>query len=197
MHTTVQLTQGTPKQPLLRRFWQANGGIAVVEFALVLPVLMTLFYGTVEVTRYILITQKVEKLAHSVADMTAQEQTASKSTLDQVMAAASDIMDPFDMTNNGTIFISAMYLAPSTTVPKVIWRYQGGGTFTAASQTGTVGGTAVVPAGFTFDDRENLVSAEVYYQFSPLISSQFFGTTTVYRSAFYKPRLGALLTPPA
>jgi Flp pilus assembly protein TadG len=180
---------------LLQRFIRAEGGIAVVEFAIVLPVLMTLFYGTVEITRYILITQKVEKLAHSVADMTAQEQVASKVALDQVMAAASDIMEPFDMTN-GTIFITAMYLAPGTTTPKVTWRYQGGGAYSATSQMGTVGGTATVPAGFTFDDRENLIAAEVYYQFSPLISSQFFGTTTVYRSAYYKPRLGALLTPP-
>ena len=186
-----------PKHSLLRRFWCSEAGIAVVEFGLVLPVLMTLFYGTVEVTRYILITQKVEKLAHSVSDMTAQEQLATKSMLDQVMAASGDIMEPFSMGGtNGTIFITAMYLTPNTTVPKVVWRYQGGGTYAATSQLGTVGGTATVP-GFTFDDRENLIAAEVYYQFSPLISSQFFGTTTVYRTAYYKPRLGALLTPPA
>jgi Flp pilus assembly protein TadG len=196
MHHALQPARAhAPKQSLLRRFWCNELGIAVVEFGLVLPVLMTLFYGTVEVTRYILITQKVEKLAHSVADMTAQEQVATQSMLNQVMAAASNIMDPFTMTNNGTIFITAMYRAPSTTTPLVMWSYQGGGTFVAASKLGTVGSTATVP-GFTFDDRENLIAAEVYYQFSPLISSQFFGTTTVYRTAYYKPRLGALLTPP-
>ena len=184
-------------QRLLKRFWRADGGIAVVEFGLVLPVLMTLFYGTVEVTRYVLITQKVEKYAHAVADMTAQEQVATKSMLDQVLAAGSDVMDPFTMGGtNGTVYITAMYLAPGTTTPLVVWRYQGSGTFAASSQLGTVGGTATVP-GFTFDDRENLIAAEVYYQFSPLISNQFFGTTTVYRTAYYKPRLGALLTPPA
>jgi Flp pilus assembly protein TadG len=181
---------------MMRRFARSEGGIAVVEFGLVLPVLMILFYGTVEVTRYILITQKVEKLAHAVADMTAQEQTATKTMLDQVMAAAGDILDPFTMSNgSGTIYITSMYLAPGTTIPKVMWRYQGGGTYAATSLLGTVGGTATVP-GFTFDDRENLVAAEVYYQFSPLLTSQFFGTTTVYRTAYYKPRLGALLTAP-
>ena len=197
MRHEVQSTRAhAPQQNLLRRFWCAEAGIAVVEFGLVLPVLMTLFYGTVEVTRYILITQKVEKLAHAVADMTAQEQTATIVALNQVMAAGSDIMLPFSMANNsGTIFITAMYLAPNTTIPLVMWRYQGGGTLTATSKLGTVGGAATVP-GFTFDDRENLIAAEVYYKFSPLISSQFFGTTTVYRTAYYKPRLGALLTAP-
>ena len=55
---------------------------------------------------------------------------------------------------------------------------------------------AVMPSGFTFDERENVIAAEVYYQFSPLVSSQFFGTTTIYRVAYYKPRFGALLTAP-
>ena len=196
LKATQPCPTAAPKHVSLRRFWRHQGGIAVLEFALVLPVLMTLFYGTVEITRYILITQKVEKLAHAVADMTSQEQTATKSALDQVMAASGNIMQPFAVSGStSTIFITAMYLAPGTTTPQVMWRYQGGGTYAASSQLGSVGGPATVP-GFTFDDRENLIAAEVYYQFSPLISSQFFGTTTVYRTAYYKPRLGALLTPP-
>ncbi len=177
-------------------FLRARQGIAVVEFALALPVLMTLFYGTVEVTRYILITQKVDKLAHSVADMASQEQVATKASLDQVMAAGSDVMNPFTISTNGKIIISALYRAPSATGPTVIWRYEGGGAYSATSQLGLVDGPAITPGGFTFDDRENVIAAEVYYQFSPLVSSQFFGTTTVYRVAFYKPRLGALLTAP-
>jgi Flp pilus assembly protein TadG len=178
------------------RFAHAKQGIAVVEFALALPVLMTLFYGTIEVTRYILITQKVEKLAHSVADMAAQEQVAKIDTLNQVMVAGSDIMNPFAMTTNGKIIISALYREPNAASATVSWRQEGGGTFTSSSQLGLVGATAITPTGFTFDDRENVIAAEVYYQFSPLVSCQFFGTKTVYRVAFYKPRLGALLTAP-
>ena len=180
----------------LARFMRAEGGLAAVEFGLMLPVLMTLFYGTVEVSRYILITQKVEKLAHSIADVTAQEQIATQTTLDQVMLASSDIMSPYTMTTNGRIIISSLYRAPNTNAAKVIWRYQGGGTLTATSQLGAIGATPTAPGGFTFDERENVIGAEVFFQFSPLISQQFFGTTTVYRVAFYKPRLGALLTAP-
>jgi len=182
---------------MLRRLSLAQQGIAMVEFALVLPVLMTLFYGTIEVTRYILITQKVEKLAHSVADMTAQSQTATLATMNQVMAAASDIMSPYTMGVNGRIIISSLYRAPNTANATVNWQHTGGGTLTAISQVGAVGATPSMQGGFTFEERENVISAEVYYRFSPLISTQFFGTTTIYRTAFYKPRFGALLTAPA
>lgn len=179
------------------KFLRAQGGLAVVEFGLVLPVLMLLFYGTIEVTRYILITQKVEKLAHSIADVTAQEQTASAAVLNQALAATSDIMSPYSMTTNGTVFITSLYRAPNASNASVNWRYQGGGTLSAASHLGAVNTVPTMPGGFTFDERENVIAAEVFYRFSPLLSSRFFGTTTVYRAAFYKPRLGSLLTPPA
>lgn len=182
---------------VFRRFMAAESGLAIVEFGLALPILMTLFYGTIEITRFILITQKVEKLAHSAADVTAQSQAVTIASLDQVMLAASDIMEPYEMNSNGRIIVSSLYRAAGVTDATVNWRYTGGGTLSASSQLGDVGATPTMPAGFTFEERENVIAAEVYYQFSPLISSQFFGTTTVYRVAFYKPRFGALLTTPA
>lgn len=187
----------TKPWPCITAFLRAERGIAVVEFAMILPVLMTLFYGTIEVTRYILITQKVEKLAHSIADVTSQEQVATTAVLNQALAATSDIMSPYTMTTNGTVFITSLYRAPNTTDATVNWRYQGGGSLPETSKLGALNTVPSVPGGFTFDERENIIAAEVFYRFSPLISSQFFGTTTIYRSAFYKPRLGALLTPPA
>jgi Flp pilus assembly protein TadG len=180
-----------------KRFAGAEQGLAMVEFALILPIMMTLFYGTVEVSRYILVTQKVEKLAHSVADVTGQEQIATQATLNQVMAASSDIMNPFSLSTNGKVIISSLYRpSGSTSVATVNWRYEGGGTFAATSLVGALGAIPIVPGGFTFDERENLISAEVFYQFSPLLTTRFFGTVTIYRVAFYKPRFGALLTAP-
>ena len=182
----------------LKRFWRNEQAVAVVEFGLVLPVLMTLFYGTIEVTRYILITQKVEKLSHSVADMAAQSQVASRSSLDQVLAAAADVMTPYAFNTNGHIIISSLYReAGTSTTARINWRYGGGGTLPATSALGSVGEKPSMPTAFTFEERENVIAGEVYYRFSPLISNRFFGTTTVYRVAFYKPRFGALLTAPA
>jgi Flp pilus assembly protein TadG len=186
-----------PCARLMRRFGASRQGMAMVEFGLMLPVLMVLFYGMVEVTRYILITQKVEKLAHSVADMTSQSQTTTLSALNQVMAAASDIMNPYSLSSNGRIIISSLYREPNTVNAKVNWRHEGGGTLIATSQLGALGATPAMPGGFTFDERENVISAEVFYQFSPLLTNRFFGTKTIYRAAFYKPRFGALLSAPA
>lgn len=180
----------------VRAFLQQEKGLAVAEFALMLPVLMTLFYGCIEITRYILATQKAEKLAHTVADVTAQSSAVTIAGLDQLMAATNDIMNPFAFTADGKVFITSLYRTQGATNATVNWRYAGGGNLVATSSFGAVGTTPTMPAGFTFDERENVIVAEVFFQFSPLISSRFFGTTTIYRRAFYKPRFGALITTP-
>lgn len=183
---------------MIRRAWQHCGGTAMVEFGLTLPVLMVMFYGTIEVTRYILITQKVEKMAHTVADVAAQSKTLTTVSLNQLMEATEEIMNPFSTGANSRVLISSQYRpAGSTSTATVNWRYQGGGSLAATSALGHVGTAPVMPGGFTFNERENVIAAEVFYRFSPLLSNQFFGTTTVYRVAFYKPRFGRLTTAPS
>jgi hypothetical protein len=186
----------TTDRRIVKRFVRHERGMAMVEFAMVLPLLLTLFYGAVEITRYVLIVQKAEKFSHTVADVSAQSQTVTTASLNQLLTASSDLMRPFSMNENGRVIITSLYREPGQANARVNWRHQGGGSLTAISRLGAMGAVPSMPVVFAFDERENLIAAEVYYRFSPLISDQFFGTTTVYRVAFYKPRLGALVSPP-
>lgn len=181
---------------LLRSFTRERAGMAMVEFALLLPVLMTMFYGCIEVTRYILIVQKTEKLAHTVADVTAQSKTITIASENQLFEATKDIMDPFATGTNSRIMVSSLYRPAGAANASVNWRITGGGSLSVNSAIGNIGATPVMPGGFTFNERENVIVAEVFYRFSPLISTRFFGATTIYRNAFYRPRLGALTTTP-
>jgi Flp pilus assembly protein TadG len=48
-----------------------SGLIMLTEFAVSLPVLITLFIGSFEVSRYIIVLQKVDRASYSIADMIA------------------------------------------------------------------------------------------------------------------------------
>ena len=181
---------------VLQRFLRNTGGLAVMEFALVLPFLTLILFGVIDVTRYILIVQKTEKLAHSVANVTAQSAVITRATLDQVMNASSDIMNPFATGSNSHIIVSSLYRAAGASTARVSWRYEGGGSLVRTSQLGAVGAIPTMPTNFTFAERENVVAAEVYYQFTPLLPHVWLSTTVVYRTAFYSPRFGALTTTP-
>lgn len=72
-------------QPLFIRFVRSCRGVALIEFAIVFPFLFLLLFGGIEVTRLILIQQKLEKAGYVLADITTQFTPAT------VTAAAGEI----------------------------------------------------------------------------------------------------------
>ncbi|MEQ1790641.1 MAG: TadE family protein [Rickettsiales bacterium] len=56
----------------IKSLFSDKQGLALVEFALIVPLLLILFFGTVELARYIIIMQKVERSAYVLSNMTVQ-----------------------------------------------------------------------------------------------------------------------------
>lgn len=189
---------------LLRRPWKDNRGVAAIEFALMLPVLITLMVGCLEVTFKIWSTQKAEKLAVTLADVIAQSQTVTTSDLNALISSVDKIMEPFPFGDQGAVIISSVYL-PQTPEgeepgnPIVNWqrKYPVSGTFVANSKIGTEGQEASLPSGFTMYERENCIVAEVFYKYTPIAPGLLFDETVIYRRALFKPRLGALTDQPS
>lgn len=75
-------------------FYRNAGGAAIVEFALALPVLLTLFYAAVELTRYVLFREKLESAAVQVIDIINQESNVKASQLDNLFSALPVMMQP-------------------------------------------------------------------------------------------------------
>src|SRR4051812_44434165 len=121
---------------LLRRFTffkRAQEGVAYLEFAICLPFLLALLMGAVEITRYILIAQKLEKVAFTLADVTSQGQTITTAQLDRIVTAASQVMQPYTFSANAYVIITSVTQTGAYTGsnPAIIkWQYKGGGTWT-------------------------------------------------------------------
>ena len=175
----------------LRSLLRADGGIAYVEFAIALPFLLALFLGAVDVTRYILITQKVEKVSVTVSDLVAQYQSMSTSQLNNLIIAAGQVMQPYPFGASGYVIVTSV-TKTGTNQPVVNWQYTGGGSWTKPSRIGTPGAQATLPAGFTMNDKDNIIIAEVFYNYAPLIVNGVVSQSAIYRTAIYRPRLGAL-----
>lgn len=183
----------------LRKLWRDKTGVAAIEFALLLPMLVALLIGSLEVTFKIWSTQKAEKLAVTLSDVIAQSQSVTGSDLTKLTSAIDRIMDPFAFgPNEGAVIISSVYVAQDETVAKVNWqcKFPPSGGFSAISKFGLEGATAVLPAGFTMAPRDNVIVAEVYYKYVPIAPGVMFDESVVYRRAMFKPRLGALTIDP-
>lgn len=180
----------------LRQLRRDNRGVAAIEFALMLPVLVVLLIGSIEVTMKIWSTQKAEKLSVTLADVVAQSQSVSVSDLTKLTGSIDRIMDPFPFGTNGVVIISSVYRAQDTEDVKVNWQFKTSGSLSVVSKLGLEGADADLPEDLTLNERENVIVAEVFYKYKPVAPGLMFEETVIYRRAFFKPRLGALTEKP-
>jgi hypothetical protein len=191
--------QARPAQPglleLLRstnpRAGLSVAGNVAVEFALVLAVLMLLMLGSAEMARFVILHQKVDRVAVTTSDLVARAETIKESELDDIFLAAEFVARPFDLPNLGVVIVSAITNEDGSGA-RVAWQRSGGGSASHSSQVGTEGGIASLGDDFEVREGETAIIAEVFYEFEPFLSELIVEPQTLYRRAHYRPRLGTL-----
>jgi Flp pilus assembly protein TadG len=78
----------------IRRFSRDTHGVSAVEFALVLPLMLTLYLGSFEISQAIGASRKVMLVSRTVADLSSQNLTISSATMNDILAATSTIVAP-------------------------------------------------------------------------------------------------------
>lgn len=79
----------------LRRLRRDSDGAAAVEFAIIVPMMLVLFFGTVELSNGVAVDRKVTLVAHTLSDLTSQSTSVAASDLTNIFAASSAIMTPY------------------------------------------------------------------------------------------------------
>ena len=71
-------------------------GVAALEFALIAPIMIILFVGTLEVSAAVSVNRKVARISSVVGDLVTQSTDLSGSDIVNIMNVASDIMEPYN-----------------------------------------------------------------------------------------------------
>ena len=168
-------------------------GVSAMEFALILPMLLMFSAGTIEYSRLIMVTQKLQSGAFILADLTARDQELSTEQLGHIFLAIDQVTQPFDFASSGRAIVTSIGADPDDD-PIVNWQCAGSGTLDAVSELGTDAGEAVaLPDDLSIVEGETIIAAEVYFAFEPLFGIGL-APRTIRRVAFFKPRLGDLAT---
>jgi Flp pilus assembly protein TadG len=166
-------------------------GNVAVEFALTLPVLMLLMLGSAEMARFVILHQKIDRVAVTTSDLVARAETIKESELDDIFEAADYVAQPFDLGNLGVVIVSAITNEDGSGAT-VAWQRSGAGSGTHTSQIGAEGDPATLTADFDVRQGETAIIAEVFYDFEPFLSELIVEPQTLYRRAHHRPRLGTL-----
>ena len=154
-------------------------GVSAVEFAMVLPLMVTLYLGVVEISQGISADRKVTLTARTIADLVAQTSTINNSDMTNSLNAASAVMAPFPDTNLKVTVTSIAI--NSTGNATVSWSDTKNGTARA------VGSSVTLPAALVINDS-SLVLSEVEYAYKPTIGYIISGTLTLRDQIYMRPR---------
>jgi Flp pilus assembly protein TadG len=176
----------------LRRLVGDRSAAAMVEFAISLPAMMLLLLAGVDLARLVIVNQKLDRVATAMGDLVAQAQTISSADMTNIYAATSYIASPFDFQHNGVVIVSSVSLVNNKL--HVNWQSRGSGNLTTASKIGVSGGNASLPSGLTVAGTDTLITAEVYFNFTPFFGLSLVPGAQLYHTAYFRPRLGSLNT---
>ena len=160
------------------RLRRDTGGASAVEFAFIVPLMLTMLFGLVEITNGISADRKVTLTARALSDLVSQATTMTNSDFNDTFTAASGIMFPYDTS------------AIKSVVSEV--KVDGGGNATVvwskANANGVAKTTVSLPANLAVPNTY-LIWSEVTYTYSPGVN--WFITTaglTMKEQLFTRPR---------
>ncbi|WP_348628992.1 TadE/TadG family type IV pilus assembly protein [Mesorhizobium sp. YM1C-6-2] len=167
-----------------------RSGVAALEFALIVPLLLCLYFVTMEVAQAIETNKKVGRIASMSGDLVAQLQEVSKSELEGIMRIGESTLQPYNR-SRASITITAIEVTDEATPQtKVVWsRKLVDGTFSVGEAKDTV---VTIPPALRIKGSF-LIRAESSLAYAPVITWAASSKTTLgLASAFDGIAMGEL-----
>ncbi len=159
-------------------FLRDKKGLAAVEFALIAPVMVMMFYGATELSSAVDCNSRVSRVSSTVADLVAQETTVATTDTTNIFNAANAILYPY-ASANAKIVVSSLVADATTGKVTVAWS-------DAQNTAKRTTPPANIPSGI-LPAGSSVIYAEVTYVFTPAVS-YFLGTVNLTNNFYAKPR---------
>ena len=174
-----------PWSSRLRRYGADQRGMAAVEFALILPFLLLLYMGSVELTQGIMIDRQVALTADTVTNIVAQYTTISASQqLPDILNASAQIFSP-NPSSPATVTVSLITIDSSGNAT-VTWSQTLNGTAL------TKGAPITIPTNLDIANT-TLVYGQATYAYTPWFDFMGIGTLKLSSSVYMSPRASSTI----
>jgi Flp pilus assembly protein TadG len=175
-----------------RKLWIDDRAVAAVEFAIVLPFMLLLYIGGIEISNGMAINVKVTATTHSVADMVSQNTQVSAAQLQIILGASTAIIAPYQTTGssgNSLIMVTVSEISTDSSGNATVqWSKSYNGATVVAGRP--VGQVITLPASLTGSQNYNvsLIRGEVSYAYTPNLGYAISGTVMLQDSFYLFPR---------
>ena len=170
-----------------REFGANIDAVAAIEFAIVLPFMLLLCMGGVELGNGLAINVKITETVHTIADALSQNKCVTTADVTGILSASSKVLAPYDITK-ATVTVSEVQPNGDAATAKVIWSQSLNGT------ARTVGSTVTLPTALTgVPTSSGLILGEAKYSYTPNLGYTITGTVVLGDSYYLYPRQTAFV----
>lgn len=163
-------------------------GVAAVEFAIIVPLMLTLFFGLVEFSNGVAVDRKVSLMARTLSDLTSQSLSVSDLDLTNFNTVAKAILTPYSTTSATPLVstVTELYVHPTTGVANVMW----------SKGSAPLSGTVTIPVQLQVKGTY-LILAQVEYRYIPAIGYIMASSGVLLKDVAYtRPRQAACVIYP-
>lgn len=148
--------------------WVGNEkGVAAIEFAFIAPVLLSIYFVTMEVAQAVESNKKVGRAASMIADLITQQDKMKKAELDAIMEIGNSILQPYNRTVPEFVITAIEITDEDSPKVKVAWsRKMKNGNASVDAAPGTI---TTVPEKLKIRDSF-LVRVETKLDYRPMIT---------------------------
>ncbi len=169
----------------LRGFARDVEAIAALEFAMLLPFMLMLYLGSIELGNAMAVQFKTALATRAVTDLASQYATIDNGTMSGILNSAATVVAPYST--------SGM----AVTVSEITTDSSGHGTITWSDSLNgtahTVGTSVTLPTALQIANT-SLLWGEVTYSYQPSLGYALTGTIRLYQSNYFYPRLSTSVT---
>jgi Flp pilus assembly protein TadG len=169
------------------RLGRDKRGNAAIEFAVIVPVMLTMFFGVVEFSAAVAVNRKISMAAEELADLGARYQSIDDTEIDNFFKIARAVITPY----SPTVFkatITEIYIDPATGLGRAQW---------SKGDVVRLSGTIVpVPANLIARDSTSrilddqyLIFAETGYLYQPAVGYVMKAGLPLSDKSYMRPRL--------
>lgn len=199
---------------LFRRLRRDEGAVSTIEFALILPLFITMGMTGVEMAYMATVNMQVSQTAISLADNASRlgqtdnssvTPTVTEADIDSIISGALRQGESFDLEENGRIVLSSLEYDDTTGKQYIHWQRCNGdldrdSSYGDDGQNNGLGSTRIYGVG-TDDNQISaaegsaVMVAEVYYQYDGIITGMLGETAEFRQEAIFTIRDDRNLTP--
>ncbi|MBN9241335.1 MAG: pilus assembly protein [Mesorhizobium sp.] len=127
------------------RLLRDRRGVAAIEFAFIAPILLILYFLTMEASQAIETSKKVNRMSSMIGDLIAQQSAVDSCSLPAILQAANTTLLPYNRSSPKVIVTGIQITTDTPPIATVAWSYQvSGGQYGAGPEK--AGDTTTMPS---------------------------------------------------